>query len=1504
VTRRAKLAAVAGWLLLGAVAAAGLALSAVALLAALPFTRPIVASVVIRVVDEAIAGRVELQGISVLPHGGMEVRGVEVYDPDGHLVLQVGRALVFMDVTALRSRIIGLSAELESPTVLLEEEPGGGVSIARAFAPAGGGGAAGRPGEAGGGGGWTLLVSRLVLHGGDLWWQDAAGGTRLEAAGLEVAARGIIGPRRIRAEVRLAGTLGAPVATPISLEAVATLAGDALRVPVLRLEAGGTALDAVGEGDFAQRRGRLAVARLGLSREQARALVPDAPPGADLAAAGYAEADGATLTAALRVEPAGTGGASRRGDAAVAARLGALARAVGFDVALDRIDPSRIAAALPAGEVTLTGRGAMAGARLEDLRGRLSVTIARSRLGGGELSRGELVARATRGAVEVERLSAAVPGGAVEAAGSWRRGGALSGHATVDAPDLARAARNAALLAGEADPRLGGRARLDLTVAGTAEAPTLAGTLDAPTLRAGTAVVDGVQLTLRAAGPGTAPSGEVEGKIGAVRAGGIERARRITLRASLAQGEAALAATATVPAAGSEPISVEGRGALDREAARLELRQLALSSPGSRWTLSRPAAVDLRRGAVDRLELADGPQRLALEGGLGRAGALDARLELWRLDLARLPAGLLPGEPLRGEVSGSVTASGAMARPLVAGRLTLEDGGYGKIGGVSLEVDARFDGATRRASGSASVSRAAGGRIEVEAELPVPLAGRPAEHLRLRLRAEGLPLAELLLAAGVELPLDGVAGADLRVDGTAGAPAAAGEVTLARGVYEDLEELGVTVSLEAPGATARVAVAGTLAGRQVVTAEASAPLDLADLAARPAETVHGLRGAAVQGAVSIRALDLAALSGRAGIPRDLAGVLEAHAEVSGPPAAPRGRLTATLSGGAIGGWRGLGGTVDGTAAATGLAVTGRLTLQGEEALRLSGTLGLRPELLADRAALGAAPLRVEAQIPRIALGRAAGEALPLEGTVEGKITLGGTPRAPVLEADLAGAGVAVKGRPLGDATVKARYASARGDATVTLHPTSGGALRGTLAVRADLGLGAGGPSLPDAPAEATVAAEALDLGFLPALAPGVVRSAGGKVELDARAAGPLRRMSPRGTLRIAGGRLAISELGEWTDVTVEARVTDDAVELSRLEVKRGKGTLSGSAALRGLRGDQAKLTAKLTASAFTVSRAGQELVTLDLEADATGTYGGGELSADVRVPHGTIRLPSRTPRALQPLRARSDITVGRKAELREAASLASAAGTRPLARPLVVRVHAVVPGKLFVKSDDPKIDVELKADVRYEREQSGDYLSGTVEVVRGSLEPIGGRTFVVEHGSVRFTNGPPNAALLDFQARYTNPAAVVTAKVTGTVRAPDLKLSSDPPMNDADIALLLLTGRTEAKPGSGGAVGGLTGEEAGMAVLGVLATQAFKNLVQNKLPLDTVALDAGGFRAGKYVTDRIYIGYVRRWDADPTKYQNEDEVRVEYQITSRWQFDVRYGNAQTGAANLVWSRNF
>jgi translocation and assembly module TamB len=291
------------------------------------------------------------------------------------------------------------------------------------------------------------------------------------------------------------------------------------------------------------------------------------------------------------------------------------------------------------------------------------------------------------------------------------------------------------------------------------------------------------------------------------------------------------------------------------------------------------------------------------------------------------------------------------------------------------------------------------------------------------------------------------------------------------------------------------------------------------------------------------------------------------------------------------------------------------------------------------------------------------------------------------------------------------------------------------------------------------------------------------------------------------------------------------------------------------------------------------------------------------VPSGVIRLPRKTPRSLQSLDRRKDITVGRPPERPAAAPAAATSSGDAAAEPLSLRVHLVVPRNLFVKSDNPKLDVELKADVRYEITGGQDYAEGTVEVVRGTVEPIAGRNFTIERGKAQFTGGPPRAALLDVEAKYQNPAAVVTVTVSGAATAPEIRLSSQPPMDEAQIAMLIATGRTELKAGTG-AVGTLTGEEAGKAALGAVATQAFRNLVQDKLPLDTVALDSGTLRAGKYVTDKIYVGYVRRFDADPTKNQNADEVRVEYQITPRWMFESRYGNAQSGGASLVWSRDY
>ena len=1494
-----------GWALLSLAAAAGLALSAAALLAIAPFARPAIASAVVGVLDDAIAGRLELQAIEVLPHGGLELRGLKVFDPDGHLVLDVGRARVFVDVTALRARTVGLTVELEAPSVLLEQEADGGISLSRALAPSHPrpSGAAPAP-SAGGGGGWTLHLSRLDLHGGEVWWVDATGMTRLEAGSVDVVARGTAGPRRSRVEVRLRGELHAPVASPVALDLVATVAGDTLRVPVLKLEAGGTAVEAVAEGDIAARRGRAALTRLGISREQARALVPATPAGADVRATGYAESDGATLTAALRVEPAEPGGAGGRGDAAVAARLKALGHAAGFDVALDRLDPSRLAATAPAGEVTLSAHGAAAGTSLEDGRARLALALSRSRLRRGEVTRAEIALRVARGTIDLDRLSAAAPGLSVSGGGTWRRGGPVSGSATVDAQDLAAASRNLSLLLGAPAPAVGGRARLAAQLSGTADTPALSGTLDGPALRSGALSAEGVRVALRATGPLHAAEGQVEGRITVVRDGAREVARQVSLRAGLARDDATISVTAAVPAAGSEPLRIEARGRLGERREVLRVAELGFSYPGSRWALVRPATVDLRGPSVDRLEFADAPQRIAVVGGVGARGALAARVELSRLDLARLPPGLLDqAEAISGELSGSVEATGTVARPLLAGRASLEHGAVRRIAGLALSVDGRYDGAARRAAGKIFLSRDGGGTVDAEVDLPVPLVARPAERVHARIRAASVPVSELLGAVRSDVAASGTVAVELRVDGTAGAPALSAEGSLVDGVWRDLDGLGATLAVEAPGATLKVVGSASLAERRVVGVEAELPLDLGDLIARPAETLRAIERTRWQVTASLTSLDLGALSGRVGIPPGIAGTLVGHVAVSGTAAAPRGQATFDLTGGAVRGWKRLGAHVAATAGDAGLAAIGNVEIAGEDALRFQASLGLPPERLGARTALLAAALRVEAEVPRISLGRAAGDAVPLAGTLEGRVAVAGTLRAPEATAELAGAGVSIEGRPLGDARLEGTYARGRAGAEVRLSPPTGGTLRGTLAVAADVGVGVAGRPLRDAPAEATAVAEALDLGFLPALAPALVRAAGGQLTVDVHAQGPLARMSPRGTLHVAKGRLAIAELGEWTDIALDARVTDDVVELTRLDLRRGPGKLSATAAVRGLAGGTARVTAKLQASAFRVTRAGMDVATFDVAADATGTWHARELALDVNVPHGVVRLPKKTPRTLQSLEPRKDIVVGRRPERKAEAAPGASPASAASAEPLTLRAHVVVPRNLFVKGESPKVDVELKADVRYELTDGQDYAEGSVEAVRGTVEPIAGRNFSIERGRVQFTGGPPKAALLDIEAKYVNPAATATVNVTGAMTAPEIRLSSNPPMDDSQIAMLIATGRTELKAGSG-AVGTLTGEEAGKAALGAIATQAFRNLVQDKLPLDTVALDSGQLRAGKYVTDKIYFGYVRRFDADPTKNENEDEVRVEYQITPRWMFESRYGNAGSGGASLVWTRDY
>ena len=1480
------------------IALIGVAISAALVFVSTDIGRRTLVSRIVQAADEALAGRIELRSFHLLAGGGIELVGLRVVDPDGDVVLAVERASVYADVSRLRSKVLGARVLLERPEVVLKREEDGGLSIARAFEPAHPSPAVekGKPSP------WAFRLARLVLRGGSVRYVDAAQRTAFQADDLEIDARGAYGPRGGRAELALRGSMVAPERAPLSLQAACALRGSELRVSTLRAAAGSTGLELVGEVDLESLRGRAALLSLNVDAGELREVAPGVPLAADVSGTLYAESDGRSATAAIDLRP--RDGGTMRGAAAVRLPPGELA--AGVELRLASLDLARVLRGAPATSVSLDLRGRGTGTDLGSLRATVSASLAPSRVRGGRVGPAELRASFDRGALELARLDLTLPGGEAHARGRWRRGGAIAGHVALDARDLAALRRNLSSLLDQPLPELGGAVRVEADVGGTEAAPTARFSLASGALVAAGASASGVELRGDVAGPIARPRASVEGRAARLLSGGLDL-RTLELRARFDGRAGEASASGLAPALGKEPLALRLAGTLSGDGKTLALSAATLGWPGARFELAEPARIDLTGPAVDRFALAAGPQRIELAGGWrgsGRARTLEARARLASIDLAIVPAALLPPDlALAGRIDGELAARGSRYVDVDA-RVQLSDGAAHGLAGLSAAVALALDGKAQRVRVELSAKRAAGGELDARAELPVRMA-QGAAPIAARVTASGVPLTEVLRVAKVVTPepVEGTLALELTAGGTVAAPRLEASASLDGGRYGDLTPISVALRLEAAEGEARLTGRCLYRGASALTLEVKVPVRLAALMRDPGPAASAIAAAPLRALAEVPGLDLAGLAGRAGIPEGLEGRLSARVELTGTARVPRGTALVTLAGGAYAGYRGLGGEIEARAGDAGIELSARTALEGDELARFKGSVALPPERLGDLGAREAARIEASLEVPGAKLERA-GASIPLAGAIRGRVSLSGTVGAPRLAAEVDGRKIEIGGRPLGDLTARASAGGRSLHAELGLTVPSGGTLEGRFDAESDLSLAAlRRGDLRRAPARASLVANRLDLAFLPAVAPGVVRSASGKLGLDLTASGPLGKLSPRGTISLADGQASVAEYGDWQRIQVAAVLSEDSFRLERFTASRKSGTLDLSGAVSGLtrRDSAAALQGKLRTRGLSIPRGGQELATVDVDAEIGGTVSATALAAEVKIPQATIKLPNRVPRAIQPLDERKDIQVGPRKKVPAAA----AAG--PEERPYRVSVHVLVPNRFWIRSDDPRMQIELRADVTADVE--GEQLSvlGDVDTLKGKFEPLGGRVFDMRRGRIHFAGSEPTQGVLEILAVWAAPTHKVRVNVSGTIEKPEVKLSSDPPLDESQIALLIATGRTELAAGSGG-VGTLGGEggsaETGKAALGVVASAFLKDVVADKLPVDTVTIDASQLRAGKYVTDKIYVGYTFRRDAKPEQGENVNEARVEYQITPRWNFEVRYGDANTGGASLIWSKDY
>jgi autotransporter translocation and assembly factor TamB len=842
---------------------------------------------------------------------------------------------------------------------------------------------------------------------------------------------------------------------------------------------------------------------------------------------------------------------------------------------------------------------------------------------------------------------------------------------------------------------------------------------------------------------------------------------------------------------------------------------------------------------------------------------------------------------------------------------------------VHATVEARLDRREARADLTGEL-RALGSRLELHARLPIRYRGSaPAPDLtgagEVRLRASGLKLA-LAKQLRKELPaVSGEATLALDLKGPLRDPDLELDLQLADVTLDRIRGVGTSTRLTVAGGKSSLRQRVSLGGRPLVALDAALPLTLGPFLGGGAPGWEPLRALPVELHLVVPPTALASLPPVHPVLKQLAGQASARVDLTGSLALPKLALRAQLAGAALEG-RKLGDLeLDAELAAEQQRVLLKLDARRDRLAlcAVRGSVGLKLDTLLPRppATLPPIPLEVRVELPGYPLDRLAtlDPALQgLRGRLSGELRLGGDSRAPRVTGALQVARLGYDRLELGELQLTTSLAGALLEAGVALRLPEGGELRG------------GGKLLSFHTLDAFVRGRRLDLSFLPRVATAVQESAG-KVELDIKATGSVTRPVLTGRIALDDASLHLRGVSPLHHLRATVELEPDRVRLSRLGLRADKGQLDATGLVelhgRGLdlaRGAGMLRHAELVARAkgFGLDAGGVTGVVFGgtVKVDArnqsgegrSGATKGDKLAVTVDVEQGVVKMPKIKGQQTHSTSLPPDIVFvdpragkagGRRGEARAAAS------KPPLGLQLALRADPI-----FVRGEQLDLELANTLLVRTDR-QGRPRVAGRIMIRRGRIWVLK-NTFEVRRATVRLSGEADADPALDILLERAAPEAMVLVAVTGTARKPELSLQSDPPIYDqSQIMSLLLTGRVDSRPDSS------AGDQS-VAIASAISGALLGSVLQSVAP--SVGLDvarvsfdeskdkktgAAQLRAeaevGRYLTERLYLGYRRVFGASAQ--ENANEGLLEYRISAHWLLTALFGDAGVGGLDVLWN---
>jgi len=338
----------------------------------------------------------------------------------------------------------------------------------------------------------------------------------------------------------------------------------------------------------------------------------------------------------------------------------------------------------------------------------------------------------------------------------------------------------------------------------------------------------------------------------------------------------------------------------------------------------------------------------------------------------------------------------------------------------------------------------------------------------------------------------------------------------------------------------------------------------------------------------------------------------------------------------------------------------------------------------------------------------------------------------------------------------------------------------------------------------------------------------GKPELSGTLkADKLRADAPQYGLAIRDGR-------------VDARLANGVLEIIALEASAGEGTFSATGSLP-LRPGSASAPLTWRADRFSLLSRPDQRVVVDGDGTLAVERSRLLLAGRVRARSGHIEFTTAARATLG-----DDVVItGRKAA-------APAGATRS---PLALRLDLDFGDAFRIIGNG--LDTNITGRMAFSSADDGTLSArGTVSTVRGTYSAFGQR-LEIDRGSLIF-NGPIDNPGLDILALRRLPSVEAGIELTGTVRAPLVRTTSNPPMSQGETLSWLVLGRSleTASQGDTALIAGIAG-----GMLGGTGAVPITRRIADTFGLDDVGvrsssvIDGQVFTAGKRLSNRVYVAY-------------------------------------------------